>query len=83
MCVAFNVAQAAIEVGDSVEMFFDATAVFDLQNMATQGDATSQPATKSTEVDARPYNLRYELPDKLKEILSEQFSLTIDALPTD
>ena len=83
MCVAFSVAQAAVEAGDAVEMFFDAAAVFDLQNMPTQGDATTQPATKPAEKDTRPYNLRYDLPDKLKEILSEQFGIPIEELPGD
>ena len=83
MCVAFNIAQAAVEAGDDLEMFFDAAAVFDLQNMPTQGGATSQPATNSGTPDTRPYNLRYELPDKLKEILSEQFDIPIDELPAD
>ena len=83
MCVAFNIAQAAVEAGDDVEMFFDASALFDLQNMPTQGDATTQPATKPDTVDMRPYNLRYELPDKLKKILSEQFGTPVDELPAD
>ncbi len=81
MCVAFNVAQAAVEAGDQVEMFFDAAAVFDLQDAPSRGDeATSQPTSQPTKSEG-PYNLKYELPDKLKRILSQQFSIPIEELP--
>ena len=82
MCVAFNIAQAAVEAGDQVEMFFDAAAVFDLQDAASRGGeaATSQPTSQPTESEG-PYNLKYELPDKLKRILSQQFSIPIEELP--
>lgn len=84
MCVAFNVAQAAVEAGDDVEMLFDAAAIFDLQNAPTQGETTAtQPASQATDTDDRPYNLRYELPDKLKRILSQQFGTAVDDLPSD
>ena len=92
MCVAFNIAQAALAAGDQVEMFFDAAAVFDLQNGQAEDDsnaeeATSKPATKPTSQPVAgeeiPYNLRYELPDKLKQILSQQFGVAVEALPKD
>ena len=84
MCVAFNIAQAAVEAGDEVEMFFDAAAVFDLQNASAEsGSPASQPTSQPTTADTRPYNLRYELPDKLKKILSKQFSLPVEKLPKD
>ena len=88
MCVAFNIAQAAVEAGNEVEMFFDAAAVFDLQNAsAPSGSATSQPTSQQTSQPARagesPFNLRYELPDKLKQILSKQFGMPVASLPKD
>jgi hypothetical protein len=88
MCVAFNVALAALEAGDQVEMFFDAAAVFDLQNAETGGaTGTTQPASKPTSQPAgegeTPYNLRYELPEKLKKILAEQFGIPVGKLPAD
>ena len=88
MCVAFNIAQAALAAGDQVEMFFDAAAVFDLQNAENVGsDAGSQPASAPTlqpvAADGTPYNLKYELPDRLKEILAGQFGLSVEELPYD
>lgn len=84
MCVAFNIALAAVQAGDQVEMFFDAAAVFDLQNASAEGaSSTSQPASQPTTSDKRAYNLRYELPDKLKEILSAQFGIPKAQLPQD
>lgn len=84
MCVAFNIALAALEAGDQVEMFFDAAAVFDLQNASAEGaSSTSQPASQPTTSDKRAYNLRYELPDKLQEILSAQFGIPKAQLPQD
>ena len=51
MFVAFNVAQAAVEAGDQVEMFFDAAAVFDLQDAPSRGgEATSQPTSQPSQV---------------------------------
>lgn len=49
MCAAFNVALAAVESGDEVEMFFDAGAVFDLQDAPTRGGSegtASQPSSQ-------------------------------------
>jgi predicted peroxiredoxin len=84
MCVAFNIALAAVQAGDQVEMFFDAAAVFDLQNASAEGaSSTSQPASQPTTSDKRAYNLRYELPDKLKAILSAQFGIPKAQLPQD
>ncbi len=81
-CVAFNVAQAAVEAGDQVEMFFDAAAVFDLQDAPSRGsEATSQPTSQPTQLEPGPYNLKYELPDKLKRILSQQFGTLVEELP--
>ena len=51
MFVAFNVAQAAVEAGDQEEMFFDAAAVFDLQDAPSRGgEATSQPTSQPSQV---------------------------------
>ena len=82
MCVAFNVAQAAVEAGDQVEMFFDAAAVFDLQDAPSRGgEAASQPTSQPTQSEPGPYNLKYELPDKLKRILSQQFGTPVEGFP--
>lgn len=86
MCAAFNIAWAALKVGNEVEMFFDAGAVFDLQNTATENSTadtqpTSAPASQPTKDDGSAYNLRYKLPDKLKQILSAQFDVPQAQLP--
>jgi len=86
MCVAFNLAQAAVEAGEQVEMFFDAVAVFDLQDAPNRGSEataqpTSQPTSQPTQSEPGPYNLKYELPDKLKRILSQQFGTPLEELP--
>ena len=83
MCVAFNIAQAAQEAGDQVEMFFDAAAVFDLQSAPTQGPEGASQPTSQPAGDTTPYNLKYELPDKLKKILSAQFNIPVTDLPSD
>ena len=73
-----------IEAGHDVEMLFDAGAVFDLQDAPSRGDsdeaATLQPASQPTS-EGPAYNLKYELPDKLKRILSAQFGTPVADLP--
>ena len=89
MCVAFNIAQASLAAGDQVEMFFDAAAVFDLQNGQAEeedsaaGETASKPTSQPTAGGETPYNLSYELPDKLKQILAQQFGVAVEALPKD
>lgn len=92
MCAAFNIALAGLEAGHHVEMFFDAAAVFDLQNASGEAEGTdSKPTSKPTSkpvdgtdtTDERPYNLRYKMPDDLKQILADQFSIPKADLPAD
>ncbi len=64
-CVAFNVAFGGLAEGYDVEMFYDAAGVYDLK----------------VESDGRPHSYGYEVPSKLKKIMSELYPIKPENMP--
>ena len=67
VCVAFNAAWAALRQGRRVEVFFDQDAAWGL---------------KQWEPGRTDLGL-YPLPDRIRTLLSETFSVPVDSLPAD
>lgn len=76
-------AQAVIEAGDDGDAARCGGGLRSAERTHPGRTSASQPASQPADSDDRPYNLRYELPDKLKRILSSQIGTDVADLPSD